>query len=48
MARLYVKINTAGKPQNRADNPRASFPSERSNSALGGASGMKERMKGEG
>jgi hypothetical protein len=30
----------AGNPQNNADKPRARRPSERSNSGLGGASGM--------
>ena len=33
-------IRDSGKPQNKAERPRANLPSERSNSALGAVSGM--------
>jgi hypothetical protein len=39
--------SVAGKPQNKAESPRASWPSERSNSALGDVIGemMKEERR---
>ena len=38
-------ISVAGKPQNKAESPRASLPSERSSSALGAESDICESMK---
>jgi hypothetical protein len=47
LAARTLTINAAGNPQNNAERPRASLPSERRSSVLGAGSGIKGSMKNE-